>query len=163
MLSTLPTLTPAILTSESGRRLLALEKIAWTVNGVANGFANLVNARYVSNTIATIPIEPAVNRLTPRRLRPRFIICDRVSLSATAFHGFAGLGRKLWSRRRVAAECLTRRDVCAAVESRTLITGRVGIDREVAPLRVELVELLRPPSLAGLAVRTALTVDRGTV
>ena len=42
---TLPTLTPAIRTSESGRSPLALEKTAWIVNGRANGFANFVNVK----------------------------------------------------------------------------------------------------------------------
>ncbi len=42
MPDTLPTFTPAILTSELGFRLFALGTIAWTVNGLENGLANLV-------------------------------------------------------------------------------------------------------------------------
>ena len=41
---TLPTLTPAIRTSESACSPLALEKIAWTVYWFANGLANFVYA-----------------------------------------------------------------------------------------------------------------------
>src|SRR5205085_5913797 len=44
-LETLPTFTPPILTSESGRSPLALEKIARTVYGLANGLANFVKPR----------------------------------------------------------------------------------------------------------------------
>ena len=44
-LSTLPTLMPAIRTSESGSRPLALAKTAWTVYWLANGLANLVKPR----------------------------------------------------------------------------------------------------------------------
>ena len=44
-LSTLPTLIPAILTSESGFSPFALEKTACTVYGLANGFANFVKPR----------------------------------------------------------------------------------------------------------------------
>ncbi len=39
---TLPTLTPAIRTSEPDCSPFALEKIAWIVYGLANGLANLV-------------------------------------------------------------------------------------------------------------------------
>ena len=45
MLVTLPTLMPAIRTNESGRNPTALEKIARTVYGLANGFANFVKPR----------------------------------------------------------------------------------------------------------------------
>src|SRR5689334_2958090 len=44
-LTTLPTLTPAILTGDSGFTPLALEKTACTVYSLANGLANLVNPR----------------------------------------------------------------------------------------------------------------------
>ena len=42
---TVPTLIPAIRTSDPGRRPFALENVAWTVNWLANGFANFVYAR----------------------------------------------------------------------------------------------------------------------
>ncbi len=70
---TLPTLTPAIRTSDPGRSPPALANVAWTVNGLANGLANFVNARYVNTTITTIPITPAANALRPRRRRARVI------------------------------------------------------------------------------------------
>ncbi len=41
----MPTLTPAIRTSELGRSPFAFENTAWTVNFEANGFANFVYAR----------------------------------------------------------------------------------------------------------------------
>jgi hypothetical protein len=77
MLCTLPTSTPAMRTSDAGRKPLALEKVACTVNWLANGFANLVNTRYVIATITTIPITPAANVLMPLRLRRRFTACSR--------------------------------------------------------------------------------------
>ena len=71
---TLPTLTPAIRTNEFGRRPLALAKTACTVYGLANGFANFVNPRYVNTTITTIAIAPAANVLMPPlRLRLRLM------------------------------------------------------------------------------------------
>ena len=69
MLCTLPTLTPAIRTSDAGRSPFALENVAWTVNWLANGLANFVNTRYVNTTITTIPITPAANVLRPLRRR----------------------------------------------------------------------------------------------
>ena len=42
---TVPTLTPAIRTSEPGWSPLALENVAWTVYWLANGLANFVYAR----------------------------------------------------------------------------------------------------------------------
>ena len=42
---TIPTLTPAIRTNDCGRRPFAFENSAWTVNLLANGFANFVYAR----------------------------------------------------------------------------------------------------------------------
>jgi hypothetical protein len=44
-LATLPTLMPAMRTSESGRTPLALANTALTVYGLANGLANLVKPR----------------------------------------------------------------------------------------------------------------------
>ena len=73
-LLTSPTLTPAIRTNEFGRSPLALENIACTVYGLANGFANFVNPRYVNTRIATIAITPAANVLMPPlRLRLRLM------------------------------------------------------------------------------------------
>ena len=72
MLCTFPTLTPAIRTSESGRRPLALEKMAWTVNGLANGLANFVNARYVSRSDHDDPDRPGLERADAPASAPAF-------------------------------------------------------------------------------------------
>src|ERR1700749_4376313 len=73
------------------------------------------------------------------------------------------LARELRPGRGVAAERLTLRDSRTSVEGRALVAGGVGVERQVAVLGVELVELLGVAPLSGLAVGVALVVDRGAV
>ncbi len=88
---TLPTLMPAIRTSEFGWIPLAAENTAWTVNWLESGFANFVNPRYVITTIAMIPISPALKRLMPR-LRPRRRLIGIPGGSRTVAGRSAGYG-----------------------------------------------------------------------
>ena len=98
-LLTLPTLTPAIRTNEFGRRPLALANTACTVYGLANGFANFVNPRYVNTRIATIAIEPGREG------------AHASSALASASHGFEGLAGScgpVWGLREKVSPAGTR-------------------------------------------------------
>ena len=95
------------------------------------------------------------------RDRPRREGADARGSALAPPHCFA-LG-ELRAGRGVTAERLAGRDVGAPVKGGPLVTGRVRVQREVSLLGVELVELLREPTLPGLAVGVAVRIDRGAV
>ena len=77
MVDTLPTFTPAIRTSELGRKSLELGTMAWIVKWLANGLANLVKPPYTNSARTTIPVTPAASLLIGflrLRLRGRILM-----------------------------------------------------------------------------------------
>ena len=120
---TLPTFTPAIRTSESGRSPLALENTACTVKWMLEGQRELVESEVGEDDDHDDPDQPRLE--------------EAHSLSAScasASHGLSGTGASWEPVVGVAAEGLAGGDARAAVEGRALVAGRVRVGGEVAVL-----------------------------